>query len=94
MMTREMVMELLATAGEDLSIYEYSDGSQISVTVEDFEGFSDDWEEIDRELDDEELVDSIEKVLEASAVSVHGDFYRYFQFDGFVVCWGYASFDI
>jgi len=94
MMTREMVMELLATAGADLSVWEYSDGSQISVTVEDFEGFSDDWDEIDRELDDEDLVDSIEEQLEASALSVSGDYYRYFEFDGFTVVWGYASFDI
>ena len=94
MMTREMVMELLATAGADLSVWEYSDGSQISVTVEDFEGFSDDWDEIDRELDDEELVGSIEEQLEASALSVSGDFYRYFEFDCFTVVWGYASFDI
>ena len=94
MMTREMVMELLATADADLSVWEYSDGSQISVTVEDFEGFDDDWSEIDRELDDEELVDSIQEQLEASALAVSGDFYRYYQFDGFVVCWGYASFDI
>lgn len=93
-MTYKMVMELLATAGADLSVWEYSDGSQISVTVEDFEGFSDDWDEIDRELDDEELVDSIEEQLEASALSVSGDFYRYFKFDGFTVVWGYASFDI
>ena len=94
MMTREMVMELLATAGADLSVWEYSDGSQISVTVEDFEGFSDDWSEIDRELDNGDLVDSIEEQLEASALSVSGDYYRYFEFDGFTVVWGYASFDI
>ena len=94
MMTREMVMELLATAGADLSVWEYTDDSRISVTVEDFEGFSDDWDEIDRELDDEALVDSIQEQLEASAVSVSGDFYRYYEFDGFTVVWGYASFDI
>ena len=94
MMTREMVMELLATAGADLDAYESYDGSRISVTVEDFEGFDDEWAEIDRELDDEELVDSIQEQLEASAVSASGDFYRCCEFDGFTVVWGYASFDI
>ena len=92
MMTREMVMELLATAGEDLMVSEYDD--EISVTVDDFEGFDEDWSEIDRELDDEELVDAIYETLEAEAQRVDGDFYRYFQFDGFTVCWGYSSFDI
>ena len=94
MMTREMVMELLATAGEDLSIYEYSDDSIIAVTVEDFEGFTDDWEEIDRELNDAKLVNYIREQLETKASSVSGDFYRYFHFNDFTVCWGYASFDI
>ena len=75
MMTREMVMELLATAGEDLSIYEYSDDSIIAVTVEDFEGFTDDWEEIDRELNDAKLVNYIREQLETKASSVSGDFY-------------------
>lgn len=94
MMTREMVMELLATAGDDLSIWEYSDGVRISVTVEDFEGFEEDGTEVYRDLDNEDLVDSIEEQLEVSALSVSGDFYRYFEFDGFTVVWGCASFDI
>lgn len=94
MMTREMVMELLATAGADLSIWEYSDGVRISVTVEDFEGFEEDGAEVYRDLDDEDLVDSIYDRLEASAISVSGDYYRYFEFDGFTVVWGCASFDI
>jgi len=92
MMTREMVMELLATAGEDLMVSEYDD--EISVTVYDFEGFDEDWSEIIRELDDEVLVDTIYGTLAIEARRVEGDFYRYFHFDGFTVCWGYASFDI
>lgn len=92
MMTREMVMELLATAGEDLMVSEYDD--EISVTVYDFEGFDEDWSEIIRELDDEVLVDTIYGILSIKARRVEGDFYRYFHFDGFTVCWGYASFDI
>ena len=93
-MTYEMIMELLATAEADITVYEHSDGAHIDVTVEDFEGFTDEWEEIDRELDNEELVDFIQEQLEKSALLVSGNFYRYYQFDGFIVCWGYASFDI
>lgn len=91
-MTREMVMELLATAGADLDVSVYH--NRINVTVEDFEGFDDDWNEIERKLDNKELVDSIQEQLETSALSVSGDFYRYYEFDGFTVVWGYASFDI
>lgn len=92
MMTYEMVMELLATAGTDLEVLAL-DG-EISVTVQDFVGFDDSWREVDRELDDEDLVDSVQEQLEAAALSVDGDFYRYYEFDGFTVVWGYASFDI
>lgn len=93
MMTREMVLELLATAGEDLTVDTYSDG-YIVVTVEDFEGFDEHWSEVDRVLDDEDLVESIYETLEDEAQETEGDFYQYFQFEGFTVRWGYASYDI
>lgn len=89
-MTRKEVMDLLATADADLTVYEAP--AVIRVTVEDFL-WSDDWEEIDREYDSD-LVDSIQERLESCAISSHGDFYHYYEFDGFVVVWGYASFDI
>ena len=92
MMTYEMVMELLATADADLEVLAL-DG-EISVTVQDFIGFDDSWREIDRELDDGDLVDFVQEQLEAMALSADGDFYRYYEFDGFTVVWGYASFDI
>lgn len=92
MMSLEMVLELLASAGDDLMVDVYDD--EVSVTVEDFVGFDDDWSEVMRDLDDADLVDSIEEQLSAECVSEDGDFYHYFHFDGFSVCWGYASFDI
>ncbi len=92
MTTYEMVMELLATAGEDLSIDTRLNGD-ISVTVEDFDGFDEEWEEIERDYD-EDLIDSIEDKLEELADSVDGDYYRYYHFDGFTVVWGHSSFDI
>lgn len=92
MMSLEMVLELLASAGDDLMVDVYDD--EVSVVVEDFVGFDDDWSEVMRDLDDADLVDSIEEQLSAECVSEDGDFYHYFHFDGFSVCWGYASFDI
>ena len=91
-MSLEMVLELLASAGDDLMVDVY--GDEVSVVVEDFVGFDDDWSEVMRDLDDADLVDSIEEQLSAECVSEDGDFYHYFHFDGFSVCWGYASFDI
>ena len=92
MMTREMVLELLATLGADVDVYERMDGT-IRVTVQDFDGFDAHWSEIDRDYD-EDAVDAVYERLEDEASEVSGDFYRYFQFDGFTVVWGYASMDV
>lgn len=92
MMTREMVLELLATLGSDVDVYERMDGT-ICVTVQDFEGFDEEWSEVEADYD-EDAVDAVYERLEAEASEVEGDYYRYFQFDGFTVVWGYASMDI
>ncbi len=94
MMTLEMVLELLAKAESDLFFDEELYDGELSVTVNDFVGFDDDWSEIMRDLDDADLVEEIYDTLKAQAVKVSGDFYEYFDMGDFVVCWGYSSFDI
>lgn len=91
-MTREMMVTAIEALGADASYYEY-DGI-LHVTLEDFEGFDDSWEEIDREYDDVDAVEAFEAMLDSEAVSVEGDFYVTYHFVGFDVCLGYASFDI
>ena len=93
-MTREQVLDILAKAGDNLLVNDYcEEGHKIFVYVEDFGGFDEDWNEIDLEYD-EALVAEVESEIEAAAISASGDFYRYYQFDGFKVIWGMASFDI
>lgn len=92
MMTREMVLELLATLGDDVEVDEC--GSDIHVTVQDFGGYDEHWSEIERELDDADAVDAVFERLVTEALDDDGDFYRYFQFDGFTVVWGYESMDV
>lgn len=87
-----MVIELLKTAGNDL-YYNINNEGDINVTINDFIGFDDDWNEIYREYN-EELVDTIEEKIEAAADDAWGDFYRYYKFEDFIIIWGYASFDI
>ena len=92
-MTREMMLTAIEALGEDASLWEYSDGT-LGVTIEDFEGFDDDWSEVDREYDDEEAVDAFLEMLEAECSSQEGDFYVVYHFEDFDVRLGYASFDI
>jgi hypothetical protein len=90
MMTYEQVLAQISQV-EDVSVFERE--GEIEVTVEDFGGFDDDWSEIILDYD-EEAVDALCEWLEEHALSVDGDYYQYYQFDGFVVCLGYGSFDI
>lgn len=93
MMTREMMVAAIEALGADASLWERSDGL-LDVTFEDFEGFDEDWSEIDREYDDEEAVDAFLEMLDRECVSREGDFYVTYHFEGFDVQVGYASFDI
>lgn len=91
MMTYEEVMALLETLGDDVSIEAYDD--EIYVTVEDFEGFDDNWCEVIRPYD-VNAVDKVFETLKARCVKMVDDFYIDFYFEGFSVQLGYASFDI
>ena len=92
-MTREMVMIQIDALGEDASYYVDRNGD-LHVTFDDFEGFDADWEEVEREYDDAEAVDAFMEHLEAEASEASGDYYRYYQMDGFTVVVGYSSMDI
>lgn len=87
-----MMKKAIEALGEDATMY--ISGTTFHVTIEDFEGFSENWEEIDRELDDEAAVDYFIEMLEDTCTSCEGDYYRTFHFEGFDVKLGYASFDI
>ena len=91
MMTYEMMVTALEALGESISYY-VSDG-MFHVTIEDFEGFDEAWDEVEAEYD-VEAVDAFLEMLEAEAVSEEGDYYHVYQFEGFSVQIGYASFDI
>lgn len=86
-----MVLAKLEEIKEDVSVRVQEDC--IYVTVEDFEGFDEDYCEIDRDYDDEK-VDEVEEWLEEYCEEAYGDFYHYYEFDGFYVQWGYASMDV
>lgn len=92
-MTRQKMIAIIKALGADASLWERFDGT-LDVTLQDFEGFDDDWEEIEREYDDEEAVNIFLKMLERECVSQEGDFYVTYHFDNFDVVIGYASFDI
>ena len=92
MMTREMMVEAIEALGADATLWEM--GEMLEVTFEDFEGFDDEWHEVEREYDNEEAVKNFLKMLEEQCESQEGGFYVTYHFNGFNVQIGYASFDI
>ena len=68
--------------------------NRIELIINDFDGFDEDWGEIDREFVDENAVDEVLEWLEENADYADGDFYYYYHFGDIVVDVGYASFDI
>lgn len=95
-MTYELVLAMVEALGDDASVYETTrDGlDMVDVTLEDFGGFTEDYEELDREYDDAQAVEDFLGALEDTCLMVSGDYYHYYHFEDFVVCVGYASMDI
>lgn len=64
------------------------------LTFNDFEGFDDDWNEIDRDYIHPVEVEALADWLVENASSVKDDFCCTYYFDGFEVTVGYASMNI
>lgn len=69
-------------------------GNHIDLTIDDFEGFDEDWDEVDREFVDADAIEKVLEWLEENADYVDGNYYHYYHFDDIVVEVGYTSFDI
>ena len=92
----EIIIAMLEKMVEDVDYYVREiDGEkpELIITVDDFEGFDEDWSEIMRDYD-EEAVDGLIEWLEEHCISEDGDFYSYYHFEEFDVELGYSSFDI
>ena len=63
------------------------------VTLNDFVGFTDDWDEIYRDYKDAEMVDALFEVLNR-ADSNDGKFYTTYRFADCSLRLGYSSYDI
>lgn len=90
-MMKELVMKEVYKLGEDAEYYVSKD--TIRVTIQDFVGFDEDWNEIDREYD-EEKVAAFYSWLKEHCIGCECDYYKDYIFDGFVVRVGYESYDI
>lgn len=90
----EMMRELEACG--DVTVWEHitDKGTVYDVTLEDFEGFNDEWEEVMRDYEREDLVDEFLNALREQALCEEGNFYYTYHFDEYAIGIGYASYDI
>lgn len=89
------MMNLVLEKLEELKVdVEYSvRKNRIFVTILDFEGFDDEWEEIYRDYD-EDAVGNFLEWLEEQCDELVGYYYQYYQFNDFIVEVGYKSFEV
>ena len=91
-MTIKTITEQLDRISAD-SWYDVYD-NHIDLTINDFEGFDEDWSEVEREFVNEDTVDEVLEWIKKNADYADGNFYRYYHFGDIIVEVGYTSFDI
>lgn len=92
----ELIIAMVEKMHEDVDCYVRKiegEKPKLIITVDDFEGFDDDWSEVMREYD-VEAVDGLIEWLEEHCISEEDDLYSYYHFEDFDVQLGYTSFDI
>ena len=92
----EKIIAMLEKMSDDVEYYVRElneEKPELIITIEDFEGFDDDWSEVMRDYD-VETVNGLIKWLEEHCISEEDDFYSYYHFEEFDVELGYSSFDI
>lgn len=92
MMTHAMMIDTLNNLGADVTYFESK--NVIYVTINDFDGFDENWNELDRDYDNEEAVNTFLEMLDRECVSHKGDFSEIYNFEGFAVQVDYASWEI
>ncbi len=92
---KNTIIKMLEELGADVVYTDFTDvANYISVDIDDFEGFDENWREVERELNNPQKVDDFIDFLENNCFSKEGDFYTTYHFDGFNVKLGYTSYDI
>ena len=71
-----------------------ADKNYIGLTINDFDGYDDDWNEEEHEYENLEAVDEVLEWLEENADYQEGDLYISYHFGKIEVVVGYTSFDI
>lgn len=76
----------------DVDYYTYE--NEFNIDFNDFDGFDDEWNEVEREYTNENLVNKILNYIETNATLIKDSLYQTYQLDDKTIVIGYTSFDI
>ena len=93
-MTYEEIIERVKTLGEDADYYEYTSGTLLTIIFNDFDGFDENWNEIDREYDNPEAVEQLITDIAEAAENVIEGYINTYDFGTFAVKIEFTSMDI
>ena len=85
--------KLVCACGVDAILERHSDGTY-ALTLEDFEGFDDDWNEVEREYENEEAVDALLEWVGVNCAERKSNLYIHYVVPGFGRTVGCASCDV
>ena len=87
------MLDKINACGNDVSMYTDED-KIVHLTIDDFAGFDEHWNEIFRKYDNPKAVKALTIWLLENCLSWEDDYYIIYHFNGFDVQLGYTSFDI
>ena len=76
----------------DVDYYIYE--NELNIDFNDFDGFDDEWDEIERKYNNENLVNQILNYIETNAILIKDSLYQTYQLNDKIIVIGYTSFDI
>ena len=76
----------------DVDYYTYE--NELNIDFNDFDGFDDEWNEVEREYTSENLVNKILNYIETNATLIKDSLYQTYQLDDKTIVIGYTSFDV
>ena len=76
----------------DVDYYTYE--NELNIDFNDFDGFDNEWNEVEREYTNENLVNKILNYIETNATLIKDSLYQTYQLDDKTIVIGYTSFDI
>ena len=88
------ILNRLETSNDVTGFWEPDEGTtHFDVTLNDFDGFDEEWNEIDRDWADPEMVKAFYEVLD-TAERTEGDYYVTYYWADCSLTLGYTSYDI